>query len=175
MLDCRQDTLVFVSQTDHHYQVSYGLTSSPLTINRVNWERGFLSSVRSGIALICLTETWISREVPDFIIKPTGFSMHRADRIPDLSGKSKGGGVCFMINNSWCDRKNHTLYNLFVLLTWNTSRFCAGRFWLLREFTAVIITAVYIPPQADTDATLKELYRHLRCVYYNQGFQQSWS
>ncbi len=34
-------------------------------------------------------------------------------------------------------------------------------FWLPREFTAVTITAVYIPPQADTDATLKELYWHL--------------
>ncbi len=34
-------------------------------------------------------------------------------------------------------------------------------FWLPREFTAVVITAVFIPPQADTDAALKELYGHL--------------
>ncbi len=32
-------------------------------------------------------------------------------------------------------------------------------FWLPREFTAIIITAVYIPPQANTDQALKELYR----------------
>ncbi len=69
-------------------------------------------------SIICLTETWMSRKVPDFAIEPTGFSVHRANRIPDLSGKSKGGGVCFMINNSWC----------FVLLTWNTSCFSASRF-----------------------------------------------
>ncbi len=31
-------------------------------------------------------------------------------------------------------------------------------FWLLREFTAIIITAVYIPPQANIDQALKELY-----------------
>ena len=31
-------------------------------------------------------------------------------------------------------------------------------FWLPREFSAVIITAVYIPPQADTDRAHGELY-----------------
>ncbi len=66
-----------------------------------------------------------------------------------------------MINNSWCDRKSvHPIQSLcspdleyLTLLCWP--------FWLPREFTAVIITAVYIPHQADTDAALKELYGHL--------------
>ncbi len=35
-------------------------------------------------------------------------------------------------------------------------------FWLPREFTAIIITAVYIPPQANTDQALKELYGNIR-------------
>ncbi len=34
-------------------------------------------------------------------------------------------------------------------------------FWLPREFTAIIITAVYIPPQANTDHALKELYGNI--------------
>ncbi len=34
-------------------------------------------------------------------------------------------------------------------------------FWLPREFTAIIITAVYIPPQANTDQALKELYGNI--------------
>ncbi len=34
-------------------------------------------------------------------------------------------------------------------------------FWLPREFTAIIITAVYIPPQANTVQALKELYRNI--------------
>ena len=29
-----------------------------------------------------------------------------ADRDKHLSGKRKGGGVCFMINNSWCNHNN---------------------------------------------------------------------
>ncbi len=34
-------------------------------------------------------------------------------------------------------------------------------FWLLRELTVVIITAVYIPPQSNTDQALKELYGNI--------------
>ncbi len=35
-------------------------------------------------------------------------------------------------------------------------------FWLPREFTAIIITDFYIPPQANTDQALKELYGNIR-------------
>ncbi len=34
-------------------------------------------------------------------------------------------------------------------------------FWVPREFTAIIITAVYIPPQANTDQALRELYGNI--------------
>ncbi len=34
-------------------------------------------------------------------------------------------------------------------------------FWLPREFTAIIITAIYNPPQANTDQALKELYGNI--------------
>ncbi len=34
-------------------------------------------------------------------------------------------------------------------------------FWLPREFTAIITMAVYIPPQANTDQALKELYGNI--------------
>ncbi len=34
-------------------------------------------------------------------------------------------------------------------------------FWLPREFTAITITAVYIPPQANTDQAIKELYGNI--------------
>ncbi len=56
--------------------------------------------------VICLTETWMSAMVPDSAIELTGFSVHRSDRTKELTGKSRGGGVCFYINNSWCDERN---------------------------------------------------------------------
>ncbi len=56
--------------------------------------------------VICLTETWMSAMVPDSAIELTGISVHRSDRTKKLTGKSRGGGVCFYINNSWCDERN---------------------------------------------------------------------
>ncbi len=46
-------------------------------------------------------------------------------------------------------------------------------FWLPREFTEIIITAVYIPPQANTDQALKELYGNIseqETVYPDAAF-----
>ncbi len=55
--------------------------------------------------IICLTETWMSAVVPDSAIELTGFSVHRSDRTKELTEKSRGGGICFFINNSWCDER----------------------------------------------------------------------
>ncbi len=64
--------------------------------------------------IICLTETWMSAMVPDSAIKLTGFSVLRSDRTKDFTGKSRGGGVCFYINNSWCDERNLHSINPFA-------------------------------------------------------------
>ncbi len=74
------------------------------------------------------------------------------------AGKSKGGGVCFMTNKKWCDPRN-----IFFL-----SRSCSPHlehlsiicrpFYLPHEFSAVIVTAAYIPPQADTGLALSKLH-----------------
>ncbi len=101
------------------------------------------------------------------------FSIHRADRMLDLSGKSKVGGVRFIINNSWCDRKNAHPIQPFCSPDLEYLTLLCRPFWLPREFTAVVITAVYIPPQADTDAALKDLYGHLckqETVHLNAAF-----
>ncbi len=66
-----------------------------------------LANVQS---VICLTETWMSAMVPDSVIKLTGFSVYRSDRTKELIGKSRGVGVCFFINNLWCDERN--LYSI---------------------------------------------------------------
>ncbi len=107
--------------------------------------------------VICLTETWMSATVPDSAIELTGFSVHRSDRTKELTGKSRGGGVCFYINNSWCDERNIHSIKSFCSPDLEFHTLLCRPFWLLREFTAIIITAVYIPPQANTDQALKEL------------------
>ena len=54
--------------------------------------------------VICFT--WLMGEVLDTTIQPVGISIHRTDRNNLLYVKNKCGGVCFMINNSWCDCRN---------------------------------------------------------------------
>ncbi len=56
--------------------------------------------------ILCLTETWLTPSVPDNAVIPyDNFSVLRMDRTAE-AGKTKGGGVCFMINKKWCDLKN---------------------------------------------------------------------
>ncbi len=111
--------------------------------------------------VICLTETWMSAMVPDSAIELTGFSVHRSDRMEELTGKSRGRGVCFYINNLWCDERNIHSIKSFCSPDLEFHTLLCRQFWLPREFTAIIITAVYIPPQANTNQALKELYRNI--------------
>ncbi len=111
--------------------------------------------------VICLTETWMSAMVPDPAIELTGFSVHRSDRAKELTGKSRGGGVCFYINNLWCDEGNIHSIKSFCSPDLEFHTLLCRPFWLPRDFTAIIITAVYIPPQANTDQALRELYGNI--------------
>ncbi len=103
--------------------------------------------------IICLTETWMSAMVPDSAIELTGFSVHRSDRTEELTGKSKGGSVCSFIN-SWCDERDLHSIESFYSPDLEFHMLLCRPFWLPREFTAITVTAVYIPPQANTDKAL---------------------
>ncbi len=87
------------------------------------WARISYQQETRDCCIICLAETWMSAVVPDSAIKLTGFSVHRSDRMKELTGKSRGGGVCFFINNSWCD-EIYTLLNPSAPLIWNFICFC---------------------------------------------------
>ncbi len=100
--------------------------------------------------VICLTETWMTAMVPDSAI----------DRTKELTGKSRGGGVCFYINNSWCDERNLHSIKSFCSPDLEFHMLLCRPFWLPWEFTAIIITAVYTP-QANTDQAIKELYGNI--------------
>uniref|UniRef100_A0A8K9USR6 Reverse transcriptase domain-containing protein n=1 Tax=Oncorhynchus mykiss TaxID=8022 RepID=A0A8K9USR6_ONCMY len=108
--------------------------------------------------VLCFTETWLTGETLSEAVYPTGFSTHRADRNKHLSGKKRGGGVCLMANVTWCDERNIQELKSFCSpdLEFLTSK-CRPHY-LPREFSSIIITAVYIPPQADTSMALNELY-----------------
>ncbi|XP_049336921.1 uncharacterized protein LOC125802521 [Astyanax mexicanus] len=109
-------------------------------------------------SVICLTETWLSADIPDHAIEPAGFSLHRADRSKELSGKSKGGGVCFLINNAWCDRRNVHFIESFCSPELEYLIISCQPVWLPREITGLCLAAVYIHPRADSEFALGKLH-----------------
>lgn len=94
---------------------------------------------------LCFTETWLSEAVPDAGLHLQGFSLHRADRVKELSGKTKGGGICFYINDAWCTSvtvlSTHCSPNLESLFI------NCKPFYSPREFSSFIMAGVYIPPK----------------------------
>ena len=66
----------------------------------------------------CITESWFDPSVPDSAISncTPGFTLLRSDREFNQVDKDRGGGVCFLINDSWCTnakiRLSRALQNL---------------------------------------------------------------
>ncbi len=108
--------------------------------------------------IICLSETWLTPSVPDTAVTPSdNFSVLRMDRTAE-AGKSKGGGVCFMTNKEWCDPRNISSLSRSCSPHLEHLSIICRPFYLPREFSAVIATAAYIPPQADTGLALSKLH-----------------
>ncbi len=95
--------------------------------------------------IICLSETWLTPSVPDTAVTPSdNFSVLRMDRTAE-AGKSKGGGVCFMTNKKWCDPRNISSLSRSCSPHLEHLSIICRPFYLPRKFSAVIVTAVYIP------------------------------
>ncbi|XP_038632072.1 uncharacterized protein LOC119952411 isoform X1 [Scyliorhinus canicula] len=104
--------------------------------------------------VLCFTETWLTPASLDCAIQPDGFSIHRMDRMAS-SGKTEGGGVCLLINNSWCSDVATLATHCSPDLEYLIVKCCPDH--LPQEFTSVIIMAVYIPPEAEVKNALDEL------------------
>ncbi len=108
--------------------------------------------------IFCLTETWLTPSVPDTAVTPSdNFSVLRMDRTAEAR-KNKGGGVCFMINKKWCDPRNISILSCSCLPHLEHLSIICHPFYLPREFSSIVVTAVYIPPQADTSLALFKLH-----------------
>ncbi|KAK7919117.1 hypothetical protein WMY93_010401 [Mugilogobius chulae] len=113
--------------------------------------------------VLCFTETWLNKQIPDRALHLEGFQLLRGDRQRDLSGgKTKGGGVCFYINNAWCsdvkvisEHCSPALEYLFIN---------CKPFYSPREFASFILAAVYIPPSADVHEAQRALAEQILCV-----------
>ncbi|XP_041841970.1 uncharacterized protein LOC121640325 [Melanotaenia boesemani] len=73
-----------------------------------------------------------------------------------------------MINNKWCDSKNIVTLKQSCSPNLELLTLKCRPYYLPREFTSVIISAVYIPPQADTNAALTELHEAISTLQASQ-------
>ena len=106
-------------------------------------------------SVFCLTETWLTPSYPDSLVQPEGFTLFRQDRDRDATGKTQGGGVCFLVNKRWCSDVRIVSRGCTTDLEYLTIK-CRPHY-LPREFSSVTMTAVYIHPAADTTVALGHL------------------
>ncbi len=108
--------------------------------------------------ILCLTETWLTTSVLDTAVMPSDkFSVLRMDRTAE-AGKTKGGGVCFMINKKWCDPRNISILSRSCSPHLDHLSIIFHALYLPLEISSIIVTAVNIPPQADTSLALSKLH-----------------
>ncbi len=66
-----------------------------------------------------------------------------------------------MINKKWCDPRNISILSRSCSPHLEHLSIICRPFYLPREFSSIVVTAVYIPPQADTSLALSKLYDEL--------------
>ncbi len=109
----------------------------------------------SNSAALCFTETWLNDTIPDRVLHLPNSQLIRADREAESTGKSRGGGTCFYINERWCTDvtvlKKMYCYDLETLFV------NCKPFYSPRGVLSFILVSVYIPPHANARSALQKL------------------
>ncbi|KAG7506751.1 RNA-directed DNA polymerase from transposon BS [Solea senegalensis] len=113
-------------------------------------------------AVLCFTETWLGGLIPDSALQLAGFQLYRADRDTELSGKTKGGGICFYINSGWCN--DVTVIQQHCSPDLESFIIKCKPFYSPREFASFILVGVYIPPHASVQDAQRMLADQILCV-----------
>ncbi|XP_058013047.1 uncharacterized protein LOC131185023 [Ahaetulla prasina] len=95
-------------------------------------------------AVLCFSETWLNESIENSSLNIPGFQIERSDRIPETSGKKKGGGLCLYINTTWCQDFN-IIYK-FCDNNLETLIINCKPYYSPREFSSFLLIAVYVPP-----------------------------
>ncbi|KAK1785730.1 hypothetical protein P4O66_019081, partial [Electrophorus voltai] len=120
--------------------------------------------------LLCFTKSWLIPALLSHAIQPAEFfSVHRMDRMAD-SGKSRGGEMCVMVNNSWCSNANVVTLACSCSPNLELLALKFRPFYLPWEFTWGIINTMYIPPQANMDTALTNLKCAVPNLYQHVTF-----
>ena len=101
--------------------------------------------------LLAFTETWLSDSDRNEDFSLSGFGIPiRQDQSPEITRKSRVGGVCFYVNERYCNtvkvRERICTTDLELLMI------SLRPFYLPREFQQLFYTLVYIHPRASATA-----------------------
>ncbi len=104
---------------------------------------------------LCFTETWLNGAIPDNALHLPNFQLIRADRDAESTGKTRGSGTCFYINERWCT--DVTVLKKMCCYDLETLFINCKPFYSPREFCSFILVSVYIPTQAQVSSALQKL------------------
>ncbi|XP_073671518.1 uncharacterized protein [Paramisgurnus dabryanus] len=104
-------------------------------------------------AALCFTETWLNDAIPDSALHLPGFQLFIADH--ESTGKSRGGGTCFYINERWC--RDATVLKKMCCPDLEVQFVNCKPFYSPWEFNLFILVSVYIPPKAQVSLALQKL------------------
>lgn len=101
--------------------------------------------------LLAFTETWLSESDLDSDVYLSGFGCPvRLDRSRETTGKKRGGGVCFYVNQRYCN--SVTIRERICTTDIELLSISLRPYYLPREFQQLFFTLVYIHPRADASA-----------------------
>ena len=126
------------------------LTNARSIRNKLDEMYGLLKTnrLRNQSQLVCITESWLTPDISHSRTEIAGYEQFRHDRLPDVSGKSCGGGVLVYIDNKW-STNNNIIFNY-------TDPHCeiltikSRPHWLPREFSSIISVSCYAPFTGDS-------------------------
>ena len=103
--------------------------------------------------IICITETWLTPDIPDSALSYSNFALFRNDRTVSI-----GGGVCILVNkNIFCKRliefENPNIESLWLSLSPRR---------LPRSISIILVDVVYHSTSSGASENY-ELYNHMQC------------
>ena len=99
-------------------------------------------------SLPIFTETWLTPSMPDSTVYLDHFHLERADRTAN-SGKTSGVGLAVYVNQNWSKPGHIAVKEQLCDRDIELLALSVRPRYLPREFTQVIVIAVYVPPSAN--------------------------
>ena len=90
------------------------------------------------------TESWFHQDISGLLVELEEFSLIPSDRT-EQSGKSRGGGICMFLNESWC--RNYTVCGTVCIADVELLCISLRTFYLLREFGIPSYVQSMSPPE----------------------------